>query len=103
MTELRDSYGQIVLAAQEYDENWTPVADVWLWSEGNIWIASVEAHEAATWWDGADDEAPPFAWKREIADVPTTGFLRYRITHDLGWPVEVEVHADEWHRVRTVR
>lgn len=66
---------------------WPLPADVWLWAAGNLWVATVDLFHD-DWWEGADPEdiaARPANWRRPIADVPTTGTLRY-VTRD-GQPI----------------
>lgn len=71
-----------MVPCHEYGELGVIPADVWLWSAGNVWVAT-NHREIRTWWDGADDEdrfAAPTQWAVPIDIDPRTvrpGTLQY--------------------------
>ena len=89
-----------IYPVSHYDPTEIPAADAWFWQIGNRWLAVVDAHGRATWWDEDDesqgvyeDAGRPGDGTRPIGDAPTSGTLVYRIKDSKGVLHEVVQEA----------
>jgi hypothetical protein len=84
LTALKNDPATVYFAADDHDRpdlpDWPLPADVWVWSTGDRWVATIAGFHADDWWEGSDDEdreGRPDPWYLPISERPTSGSLEY--------------------------